>query len=99
MAAKIDPKDRPVFDINDVDRALNGSSSGRRAKTSSSRRGSVTSSTIKLTHMPTGVSITGQIEEGRYARSEMKKLRNALEQKLMVELEKLVMKHMRIPRR
>lgn len=50
-------------------------------------------------HVPTGVEVRGQVPQGHYSKKEMRQLRQELYQKLFVELERKVAKHLRVPGR
>lgn len=50
-----------------------------------------------MEHRPTGVRVEGAIEEGHYSRNEMRKLKEALRQRLLAELERQVGRRLRIP--
>jgi hypothetical protein len=52
-----------------------------------------------MTHIPTGIEVTGEIPTGNYTKKQMRQLRQELEQKLFLELEAKVAKHLRIPGR
>jgi hypothetical protein len=54
---------------------------------------------VVLTHTPTGVSVEGAIEEGSYTRAEMRQLGLDLRARLLLELERRVARHLRIPAR
>lgn len=75
----------------DVDWAWGGSSSGRR-KAGTSRANSITSAQLTLTHKPTGLSVKGEIQEGRYSKTQMQDKKRDLYEKLFDELEVLVAK-------
>jgi protein subunit release factor A len=86
-------KERPAFSINDNDISVseNGLTIGSRSRaTKQSRASTVTGSTVTLTHLPTGISVTGEIAQGHYTRQKMRQLKIELKSHLLVELSSLV---------
>jgi hypothetical protein len=64
-----------------------------------SRRLKRTSSRLSLTHIPTGINVTGEVPEGHYSKKEMRQLQSELYEKLFLQLEAKVGKHLRAPGR
>ena len=62
-----------------------------------SRRLKRTSARLQLTHIPTGINVTGEVPEGHYSKKEMRKLKEELYERLFVQLEVKVGKHLRAP--
>ena len=54
---------------------------------------------ITVRHRPTGITLRGEIPEGHYSRGEMRKLKDALVERLMRELEEAVARRLRVPGR
>jgi len=73
------------------------SSSGKNGQFS--RRLKITSSSVMLVHIPTGITVEGTIPPGRYSKNEMKKLKEDMRRKLFAVLEAKVGRHLRIPGR
>jgi hypothetical protein len=57
------------------------------------------STTLTLTHRPTGLQVTGEVPEGRYTNAQMNAQQDLLHQKLMAELTAMVAKKLRLPGR
>lgn len=70
---------------------------GRMARTS--RKGSMSSSTLTLVHGPTEIRVSGTVPEGHYSHSEMTAERKHLREELWKQLEDAVAKSMRLPGR
>jgi hypothetical protein len=86
------------LDPCEIGRSRFGSNSGlRRKATRSGRANTLTSATVTLTHMPTGVSVSRDIPTGNRFRGELKRLQNQLEAELLVLLTAAVAKKLRIP--
>lgn len=82
------------LDPSEVEWGSTGRSSGRRKRaTRSSRAASITGATVTLWHLPTGLSVEGQIPEGHYTRTEMQRLKTGLYNELFPKLEELVSRH------
>ncbi len=91
-----------AFVIDDKDIAYSGSGShtGNRSRmTKQSRRLSITSKEITLTHTPTGVSVSGKVAQGHYSRREMQHLVAELRARLVIELHRAVARKLRLPGR
>ncbi len=71
--------------------------SGKIARTS--RKGSLSSSTLTLVHRPTGLQASGTVSAGYYSHAEMTAERKRLREELWNQLEDAVAKSMRLPRR
>jgi hypothetical protein len=69
-----------------------GGFSGKRRK-HPNRKFDLTQSTVLLWHVPTGLSVTGEVPIGHYSKKEMQLLRKRLYPQLYARLEKLVAKH------
>ena len=67
--------------------------SKRKGSPDLTRRGA----TLILTHMPTGVAVTGVIECGPHSRKKMAALREHLKADLYAQLERAVARHLRLP--
>ena len=52
---------------------------------------------LTLTHLPTKVTVTGDVPNGHYARKQLARLRDELYEQLLLELEKKVAKVLRAP--
>lgn len=87
------PASEGALDPLDVSFSLETSSSGRPGELA--RKPKVTGSRLTLTHMPTGITVDGEVPEGHYAKNEMRREREALKQALLVELARRVAKHLR----
>jgi hypothetical protein len=83
------------LDPNEVSWSWSGSSGGGTFE----RKTKITSCRVVVWHIPTKVSVEGEVKAGHYSKKEMKKLRADLYQKLFIELENKVAKHLRIPGR
>ena len=59
----------------------------------------VRSTTLTLTHRPTGLQVKGEVSAGRYTNAQMTSLQDALHRTLMAELTALVAKKLRLPGR
>ncbi|MEO1135620.1 MAG: hypothetical protein AAFW68_03280 [Pseudomonadota bacterium] len=84
-----------MLDCSELNIMHVASSSGRRAKARSSRQEALTSRKIVITHKPTDISVSGEVEEGHYSRKQMQKSAAELQKALMEKLEKLVAKKMK----
>jgi protein subunit release factor A len=73
---------------------LHGSSSGKAGQFQ--RKLKVTSSIIFLKHIPTGITVEGQVLLGHYSKKEMQLKREQLKQSLFEELENKVAKRLNI---
>lgn len=51
---------------------------------------------ITVRHRPTGIVLQGAIPEGHYSKAEMQKLKDALLERLMREMETAVARHLRL---
>ena len=51
-----------------------------------------------LTHGPTGVQVSGEVEKGHYSKKQFSRLKNDLLNQLWSELERRVAAHLRVPR-
>lgn len=78
------------LDPAEVTWGMHGTSSGKSGQFE--RKLKTTSSTVFLTHMPTGLRVEGQVPAGNYSKKEMQKKREQLKQSLHLELEQLVAK-------
>jgi len=54
---------------------------------------------VTVRHRPTGIVLRGEIPEGHYSKDEMRKLKDAMIERLKRELERAVAKHLRVPGR
>lgn len=63
------------------------------------RKLKVTSRTVNLTHVPTGIKVFGDIPDGHYSKKEMRGLTDKIREKLWAELEDKVARHLKIPGR
>jgi protein subunit release factor A len=90
---------RWILDRSEVSESRWGHSSGRRARASQSRALDLTSSEIRLKHLPTGVEVAGEVPQGNRSRVEMQRLQAALRERLYAELEAQVARVLRIPGR
>ena len=89
-------KEKWKLNPKDVCWGWSGSSSGG---SSFARKTKRTSRNVWVKHMPTNVVVQGEILQGNYSKKEMKQLTENLREKLLVELEQKVAKHLRIPGR
>lgn len=64
-----------------------------------SRRLKVTSATLTLVHIPTGLEVKGEVPAGNYSKKEMRRLREELYARLFSVLAQKVGKHLRAPGR
>jgi len=85
------------LDPSEVGQSVRSSSSGKSGQFS--RRLKLTSCTVILTHIPTGLQVQEEVSSGNYSKKEMKKLREEASQRLFSTLEKKVAKHLRVIRR
>jgi hypothetical protein len=83
------------FDVNDVGISMMSTASGRRRLRRHSRANDLRSTTLTLTHRPTGLVLTGEVPEGHYSRKQMRDLVAKLEQDLLLKLAELVTKKSR----
>ena len=87
----------PRSEVNVSSRA---SSSGTRHRSArDSRNLDERAVTIRMEHAPSGLFVEGSIPEGHYSKNEMRKLKDALSDRLFRELETKVARHLRIPGR
>jgi len=87
------------LDCSEVNWGETGSTrgTGRSGKTRFSRP--LRSRRMKLTHLPTGIEVEGEVPEGRYSKKELRELRAKVYAELFPLLEAKVAKHLRIPGR
>ena len=79
------------LDPAEVEWRSTGSSSGRRKRaTRSSRAASITGATVTLWHVPTGLSVEGEIPRGHYTKNQMLRRKQSLYDELFPKLEALV---------
>jgi hypothetical protein len=83
----------------DVDYIAFASAVNRRRKLRQSRALDLRSVTVRLTHRPTGLVVTGTVSDGHYSRAEMRRLQTTLEADLLGKLQAKVAMHLRTPRR
>src|SRR5687767_3075393 len=76
----------PKFDPADVSVSTDIGRIGR-SKARISRAASPSWLNLTLTHLPTGVQVTGRIPEGHYTRQSLAHLRDELQSSLLQELE------------
>jgi hypothetical protein len=88
-----------TLDLRDVDRFETSSRSGGRKRAALSRALDLSDHALRLTHRPTGIAVSGEVPTGNYSRTEMTKLKQALNARLFAELEQRVARHLRIPGR
>lgn len=82
------------LDPAEVTGGMHGLSSGKSGQFE--RKLKTTSSTVFLTHMPTGLRVEGQVPAGNYSKKEMQQKREHLKQSLHLQLEQLVAKHLKL---
>jgi len=87
------------LDPAEVGWATDGSTSTRRRKRRLSRKLDNRSLRLRLTHIPTGISVSGEIPTGNYSKNEMKAAEEELSANLFNQLESKVARHLRIPGR
>ena len=87
------------LDPAEVSWSTEGSTSTKRRKHRLSRQLDERSLRVILLHIPTRIEATGDVITGNYSRREMDAARDALIEKLIVELEGKVARHLRIPGR
>jgi hypothetical protein len=89
------------IDVADVAVDRSWLRSGRRSgsATRSSRAEGLQTGTLRLTHRPTGISLEETVGEGHYTRGEMSAAMDAVKEALMIELERRVAIHYRLPGR
>lgn len=99
MGKKTEPWKMNEKDVVDGTTGSSGGShrGGRMARTS--RKGSLSSSTLTLIHRPTGLRVSGTVAEGHYSHAEMTSERKHLREELWNQLEDAVAKSMRLPGR
>lgn len=85
------------LDPAEVSWSTESSTSTKRKKRRQSRQLDERSQRVLLRHVPTGIVVTGEIPTGHYSRKEMEAARNALIEKLFVQLEAEVGRHLRVP--
>jgi hypothetical protein len=73
-----------------------GSTTSGRTKLRQSRALDTRSLRLKLTHMPSGIMVKGEIPDGHYAKKEMNRLKEELRRVLFQKLESKVAREMRI---
>jgi protein subunit release factor A len=87
-------KQKWSLDRADVSYGQWGSSSGKTGQFE--RKLKKTSSTIFLTHTPTGIRVEGEVPPGNYSKKEMQKKRGELKESLFLKLENMVAEHLGI---
>ena len=93
-------KSRWELDPREVSWSGSSSHSGHRTHaTRASRATATTGAELKLIHLPTGITVEGDVPRGNYSRGELKQRRDALYLELFRKLEEKVAKHLRIPGR
>jgi len=70
-----------------------------RNKRRQSRELDTRAAAVTLTHVPTGIEVTGNVPEGHYSKKAMQERRHELFGDLFWELEVKVARHLRIPGR
>jgi len=97
----VKPKVRRVLDPADVEVGLTGSASSPRTgnRRRLSRALDLRAMTVTVRHRPTGIVLQGDIPEEHYSKDEMRKLKEAVVERLMRELEQAVARHLRVPGR
>ena len=76
--------------------AWGGSNSGWRGARES-RAGMLTSSRLKLTHLPSGVEIAAEVPRGNYSRTQMKTKKAEIWSQAWIALDAAVAKKLRLP--
>ena len=96
-------KKPPAWQLDEADVDVGRSwrrASGRGGNIARTSRAEGTQSGItQLVHRPTGIKVEGTVPEGSYTRGEMSAAMDAVKADLLVELEKLVAHHYRLPGR
>ena len=94
-------KTRPVIEPADIEVGWTASASSPRSgnRRRLSRALDSRAMTITVRHRPTGIVLRGEIPEGHYSRNEMRKLKDAVTERLMRALEQAVARHLRVPGR
>ena len=86
------------IDPTDVLCDWHGSNTGLRSQRNrQSRAMDITSSTVTLTHAPTGVSVQGTVPRGHYSNRQMRALVEKLRISLLEQLELAVARKLRLP--
>jgi hypothetical protein len=67
--------------------------------TRSSRAEGLQTGSLRLTHRPTGISLEGTVAEGHYTRGQMSEAMDAVKDALLIDLERRVAAHYRLPGR
>lgn len=80
---------------DEVNEGWSGSSSGGTFE----RKTKITSCCIQLVHQPTKIKVEGEVPVGNYSKNEMRQRTENMKEKLLIELEQKVAKHLRIPGR
>ncbi len=62
-----------------------------------SRKMKLTSARLRLTHVSTGINVTGEVPKGHYSKKEMRRLQDELYEKMFAKLETLVRQRLRVP--
>jgi hypothetical protein len=90
-------KNATVLDPADVEVGFTGAASSPRSghRRRLSRALDLRAMTITVRHRPTGIVLRGDIPEGHYSKNEMRKLREALVERLMRELGLVVARQLR----
>jgi hypothetical protein len=88
---------RWTLDVNEVGLGWNGSASYKRKKRRQSRALDARSKQIILTHIPTGLSVIGDIPPGNYTRKKERELTEEMWKILWPKLELKVARHLHIP--
>jgi hypothetical protein len=88
-----------TLDPQDVDTFATSTRSSGRGRATLSRALDVSGQTLRLTHLPTGIAVSGEVPAGSYSRTEMTRLKEALHAQLLADLERRVARHLRIPGR
>ena len=72
-------------------------STRRRKRSTASRAVDLRGWEMTLVHLPTGLSVSGEIPKGHYSKKQMQREREDLWARLWPELEDLVARHLRLP--
>ncbi len=83
----------------DVSRSSSRATMNRRTGAAQSRAVNITTATVTLRHMPTGIEVSGDVPQGHYSRGELRQLQDDLAEQLFKQLETLVARHLRVPGR
>ena len=87
------------LDPADVTWGFYGSATSIRRKRRLTREMDTRGMEVKLTHVPTGLEVTGNVPEGHYSKKAMQERRYELFGELFAELEARVARHLRVPGR